>query len=185
MDRRNLNSSRIGLLERFAVWMEVEILGRITPKNSPGPFFKWFFKWPIFHYKIGLGWMLGRYYLLLTTTGRKSGKLRYTPLEYVYDPLEDWYRVAPGWGGNTDWYKNVLHDSHVTVQVGRRKFEAVAEAALVEESAKFMMNLSRRHPSMDKVWNRWSDRAVDGTWESYLYAARLFPSVWLKPIKDQ
>ena len=173
--------SNIPIFERLSVWMEVEILGRLTPKNGPGPFFKWFFKFPVLYYKLGLGWMLGKRFLLLTTTGRKSGRPRRTPLEYVYNPQEDTYRVAPGWGGNTDWYKNVRHNPHVTVQVGRRKFEAVAEPAPIEEAAEFMMTISRRHPSMDNVWNRWSDQPVDGTWESYLYAAKFFPSVRLKP----
>jgi hypothetical protein len=70
------------------------------------------------------------------------------------------------------------------VQVGRRKFAAIAEPAPDEESAKFMQNASRRHPGMDKIWNRWTDRPVNGTWESYLHAAQFFPSMWLKPLND-
>jgi deazaflavin-dependent oxidoreductase (nitroreductase family) len=176
--------TRIPLTERFSVWMEVEILSRLTPKDSPGRIFKWIFKIPILYYKLGLGWMLGKRFLMLTTTGRKSGKPRQTPLEFDYNSKEGWYRVSPGWGGNTDWYKNLRRDPQVTVQVGRRKFEAVAEVTPVLESAEFMMSLSRRHPGMDKVWNRWSDQPVNGTRESYLYAAKSFPTVRLKPHKD-
>lgn len=46
---------------------------------------------------------------------------------------------------------------------------------------------------MEKIYNQmevWimdklvmQDRPVDGTFESYVYAARFFPSVWLKPIE--
>ncbi len=174
--------SAASLFERISVWMEVEILSRLTPRNGVGPLFKWIFKIPILYYKLGLGWMLGRRFLLLTTTGRKTGKPRHTPLEFIYDPLKDSYRVSPGWGGNTDWYKNARQDPLVTVQVGRRTFQAVAEPAPDEEAAKFMMNTSRRHPSMDKVWNRWTEKPVDGSWESYVHAARSFPSLWLKPV---
>lgn len=149
--------TRIPLSERFFVWMEVEILSRLTPKNNPGPFFKWIFKVPILYNKLGLGWMLGRHFLLLTTTGRKTSKPRSTPLEYVYNPKEDSYRVSPGWGGNTDWYKNLRHYPYVTVQVGRRVIEAVAEPDPDEEAAEYMLTASKRHPSMDKVWNRWTD----------------------------
>ena len=173
--------TRIPLTERLFVWMEVEILSRLTPKNNPGPFFKWLFKAPILYYKLGLGEMLGKRFLLLTTTGRKTGKPHNTPLEYVYSPKEDSYRVSPGWGGNTDWYKNLRHNPYVTVQVGRLMFEAVAEPAPDEETAEYMLTASKRHPSMDKVWNRWADKPVDGTRESYLYAAKSFPSVRLKP----
>jgi deazaflavin-dependent oxidoreductase (nitroreductase family) len=177
--------SKIPLTERISVWMEVEILSRLTPKDGVGPVFKWIFKIPILYYNLGLGWMLEKRFLLLTTTGRRSGKLRHTPLEFIHNPQDDSYRVSPGWGGNTDWHKNIRHNPNVTVQVGRRKFEAVAEPASDEEAAEFMMNVSRRHPGMDKVWNRWSDKPVNGTRESYVYAAKYFPSVRLKPKKEE
>ena len=175
--------SEIGLGERISVWLEVEILNSLTPRQQVGLLFKWIFKIPILYYKLGLGWMLEKRFLLLTTTGRKTGKLRFTPLEFVFNPLEDWYRVSPGWGGNTDWYKNVLHNPHVVVQVGRRKFAAVAEPVPLQEVAETMLAISRRHPRMDKVWNRWSDIPVDGSEESYRHAALFFPSVRLRPIK--
>jgi deazaflavin-dependent oxidoreductase (nitroreductase family) len=177
--------AKISIFERLSVWLEVEILSRLTPRDGIGPVFKWIFRTPILYYKIGLGWMLEKRFLLLTTTGRRSGKPRQTPLEYVYNPQDDSYRVSPGWGGNTDWYKNVRHNPRVSVQVGQRTFEAVAEPAPDEEAAVFMAAVSKRHPSMDKVWNRWSDKPVDGTFESYVYAAKFFPPVRLKPLKEQ
>jgi deazaflavin-dependent oxidoreductase (nitroreductase family) len=138
---------------------------------------------PILQYKLGMGWVIGKYVLLLTTTGRKSGKPRHTPLEYLYDKENDKYRVAAGWGGKTDWYRNLRKDPHVFVQVGRRKFNAIAETASDAEVAIYMMTVSSRHPRMDKVWNRWSDKPVDGTFESYIHAAKFFPSVWLRPTR--
>jgi deazaflavin-dependent oxidoreductase (nitroreductase family) len=177
--------SKIAWNERISVWLEVEILGKLTPKDHVGPIFKWIFKIPILYYKLGLGWMLRKRFLLLTTTGRRTGKPRHTPLEFDYNPQTDCYRVSPGWGGNTDWYKNVLHDPHVRLQVGGRKFAALAEPVDPQEAAKFMQAVSARHPGMDKVWNRWSDKPVNGTLEGYLHAARFFPSVRLKPIEEK
>ena len=170
----------ISLTERIYNWTETLIMD-LVPQRHVGPVFKWIFKLPILQYRLGLGWMIGRYILLLTTAGRKSGKRRHTPLEYVYDPENDRYRVAAGWGGNTDWYRNLRAEPHVTVQVGRRKFAALAEPASDVEVARYMMDVSQRHPRMERVWNRWSDRPVDGSFESYVYAARFFPSVWLTP----
>jgi len=166
--------------ERMYAWGE-SLTMKLVPQKTVGPIFKWIFKIPILQYRLGLGWMIGRYVLLLTTTGRKSGKLRQTPLEYAYDTAKNRYRVAAGWAGNTDWYRNVRANPRVTVQVGRRKFAALAEQASDEEVAEYMMSISQRQPRMDSVWNRWSDRTVDGTFESYVYAASFFPSVWLKP----
>ena len=173
--------TKISLAEKIYARLEIWIMDKLVMQDKPGPFFKWWFKIPILYYKLGLGWMVGKYVLLLTTIGRNSGKLRHTPLEYVYEKENDRYRVAAGWGGHTDWYRNVLKNSKVTVQVGRRKFEAIAERACDEEVAKYMMHVSERHPSMDKVWNRWSDTPVDGSFESYVHAAKFFPTLWLKP----
>ncbi len=173
---------KIGLMERVYNWAETFIM-KVVPKENVGPVFKWLFKIPVLQYKLGMGWMIGKYVLLLTTIGRKSGKPRHTPLEYEYDEENDRYRIAAGWVGNTDWFKNLKVNPKVQVQVGRRKFITVAEIASDEEVAKFMMGASKRHPRMDQTWNRWSDKPVDGTFESYVHAAKFFPSVWLKPVK--
>jgi deazaflavin-dependent oxidoreductase (nitroreductase family) len=174
---------RISWAEKLYNKTETWIMDKLVMQDSPGPVFKWLFKLPILQYRLGLGWMIGSYVLLLTTTGRKSGRQRHTPLEYMYDRENDRYRIAAGWGGHTDWYRNLSKDPHVKVQVGRRKFNTIAVKACDEEVAQHMMHVSKRHPEMDKVWNRWSDRPLDGTFESYVHAAKFFPSVWLKPME--
>ncbi len=174
---------KLGLLERIRNALEPLILDKLVMQESPGPFFKWLFKLPVLQYRLGMGWMIGKYFLLLITTGRKTGKPRYTALEYIYDKENGSYRIAAGWGGKTDWYRNLLKNPCAHVQVGRRNFDAVAEKASDEGVAKHMMDVSKLNPRMDKVWNRWSDKPVDGTFESYVYAAKFFPSVWLKPVK--
>src|SRR5512138_1450266 len=108
--------AKISLAERAYSWMETWIMDTLVGQESPGPVFKWIFKIPILQYKLGLGWITGRFILLLTTTGCKSGLRRYTPLEYEYDEETDRYRISAGWGGKTDWYRNVLKDPHVHVQ---------------------------------------------------------------------
>ncbi len=173
--------SKIGLAEKIYNWLETFIMDKLVMQDSPGPVFKWLFKMPILQYKLGLGWMIGSYVLLLTTTGRKTGKARCTPLEYIYNKETDSYRIAAGWGGKTDWYRNLKANPKVHVQVGRREFDAVAEIASDKEVGEYMMMVSSRHPRMDKVWSRWSDKPVDGTFESYVHAAKFFPSVWLRP----
>lgn len=175
--------AKISLAEKMYSWTETWIMDKLVGQESPGPIFKWIFKIPTLQYKLGLGWITGRFILLLTTTGRKSGLPRHTPLEYEYDEQNDRYRISAGWGGKTDWYRNVLKDPYVHVQVGRRQFDAVAEKAADEEVAKFMMYVSERHPSMDRVWNRWAEKPVDGSFESYVCAAKYFPAFWLKPLE--
>jgi deazaflavin-dependent oxidoreductase (nitroreductase family) len=68
--------------------------------------------------------------LLLVTRGRRSGKLRRTPLMYVRDG--DRYIVAASNRGadfHPAWYLNLVADPDVTVQVGSRVFPARARTA--------------------------------------------------------
>ena len=76
-----MNDRKISPVEQFLLRGEDIIMTRLVPKERPGFLFKWLFKIPVFFYKIGLP-LFGKYILLLTTTGRKSGRKRHTPLEY-------------------------------------------------------------------------------------------------------
>jgi deazaflavin-dependent oxidoreductase (nitroreductase family) len=173
----------ITITEKIYNRIETQLL-ELVPQERVGPIFKWLFKIPVLEYKLGLGWVIGRFILLLTTKGRKSGKERFTALEYLFDEKSNRYRIFAGWGGRTDWYLNLCADPNVMVQVGRRKFPALAEPASEAEVADYMQWVSGRHPGMDRIWSRWSDQPVGGSWESYRHAARFFPSVWLKPVKN-
>jgi deazaflavin-dependent oxidoreductase (nitroreductase family) len=72
--------------------------------------------------------------LLLTTRGRKSGKLRRTALIYGSD--DDRYVVVGSDGGSAkhpDWYLNLVEDPKVHVQVGANKFAGQARPATADE----------------------------------------------------
>ncbi|HLC03663.1 MAG TPA: nitroreductase family deazaflavin-dependent oxidoreductase [Anaerolineales bacterium] len=80
---------------------------------------------PRLAYAIGLGPVVGRFVLLLTTTGRKSRKARVTPL--VYAELDGTFLVASARGSSADWLRNIAADALVGVRVGRVRFEGRAE----------------------------------------------------------
>ena len=72
--------------------------------------------------------------LLLTTRGRVTGRPRRTALFYWRDG--DRYLVIPSNGGVPafpDWYRNLLADPEVVVQVGAEVFVAVARTATAAE----------------------------------------------------
>ena len=129
-----MKDQKLTLIERFILRVEHLIMTRLVPPNHPGPVFRWLFKTPVIFYRIGLP-LFGDFILLLTTTGRKSGKPRYTPLEYRREPGTGDIIIMAGWGGNTDWRKNIEANPRVLVQAGRRKFEAVAERMTDREVA--------------------------------------------------
>src|SRR4030067_2251633 len=88
------------------------------------------FKSPIIWWRMGFGKILshkalaGSKMLVLTSWGRKSQKPRHTMLSYVLVGENEY--VCSGWGARTDWYKNILANPHVTVQVGHRIYGAKA-----------------------------------------------------------
>jgi deazaflavin-dependent oxidoreductase (nitroreductase family) len=76
----------------------------------------------------------GRDALLLTTRGRKSGRLRRTALIYGRDG--DRYLVMASGGGepaHPSWYLNLVDNPEVTVQVRAETFAARARTATDEE----------------------------------------------------
>ena len=63
--------------------------------------------------------------LVLTTTGRKSGLPRLTPLQY--QEVDGVYYVGSARGAQADWCRNIQADPHVQVQVGQECFAGLAE----------------------------------------------------------
>jgi deazaflavin-dependent oxidoreductase (nitroreductase family) len=72
------------------------------------------FRLPVLLWRLGLHRLTPRTFLLLTTTGRKSGQPRRTMLEY--SKLRDRFYLSSGWGARTEWYRNVRADPLVTLQ---------------------------------------------------------------------
>src|SRR5262245_46088753 len=66
-------------------------------------------------------------HLVLTTRGRRSGRLRTVPLAYVEDG-SDWVVVASNGGADTDpgWLLNLRAEPNATVQVRGRRFAVTA-----------------------------------------------------------
>jgi deazaflavin-dependent oxidoreductase (nitroreductase family) len=85
--------------------------------------------------------------LLLTTTGRKSGVKRTNPMMYL--PDGDRLLVFASKGGaptNPDWYRNLVADPHVTVEVGTEKYQAHATVLHGDERDRLYAEQSRRYP---------------------------------------
>jgi deazaflavin-dependent oxidoreductase (nitroreductase family) len=100
-----------------------------------------------FLYAMGLGPVIGRFILLLTTTGRKSGLQRVTPLQY--EKIGADYHVGAARGLKADWVRNLQLNPHVEVRVGTRHLQATAE--VVTDPARFADFLEtrlQRHPLM-------------------------------------
>lgn len=100
---------------------------------------------PRLAYRLGLGPVIGRRILLLTTTGRKTGLARVTPLQY--ELVGGCYYVGAARGLRTDWFRNIQADPRVAVQVKNQRFRGRATAVTdPEQVADFLEYRLRRHP---------------------------------------
>ncbi|HEY6644659.1 nitroreductase family deazaflavin-dependent oxidoreductase [Povalibacter sp.] len=98
--------------------------------------------------------------LLLTTTGRKSGRQLTMPLIYGRDG--DRYVIVASKGGapqHPAWYLNLQANPEVTLQVIRDKFPAVARTATGEERERLWKMMSAIYPPYPSYQER-TDREI-------------------------
>ncbi len=126
--------------------------------------------------------MLGHRFLKLTHIGRKSGLPRQTVLEVVrYDPVTHVCIVASGWGVKSDWLQNVMQHPQVTVQVGSRRFAALAGRLTPEEGERELLDYAHRHPLVLGELVRFMGYRVDGSEADLRALGRLLIMVAFKP----
>jgi deazaflavin-dependent oxidoreductase (nitroreductase family) len=105
--------------------------------------------------------------LLLTTTGRKTGKPRTTPL--LYARVGDGYVVIASKGGAEHdplWFRNLQATPRAEVQVGRKKQQVQARATEGEER--------------ERMWRALTD--LYGGYDGYQEkTSRTIPVVLLEP----
>lgn len=145
---------------------------------------RWLFRAPIWLYRIGLGGLMTKRMVLLNHIGRKSGKMRQAVVEVArYDKATDTVYVASGWGKKSDWYRNLLANPEITIQVGWRKMKVTAVPLTPEESGEAMVDYAHRYPTAARVLSkRLLGFEVDDTDEDYYALGRdAVPFVALKP----
>jgi deazaflavin-dependent oxidoreductase (nitroreductase family) len=98
-------------------------------------------------YRSPLAFLLGRFILLLTTRGRKSGLPRVTPLQY--EKIDGDYYLGSGRGVKADWYRNIQACPAVELQVKWTKLHGKAESITDPlRIADFLEYRLKRHPTM-------------------------------------
>ncbi len=102
---------------------------------------------PRLWYALGLGPIAGRLVLLLTTTGRRTGKRHVTPLQYEEE--DGVIYLAAARGPKADWFRNIIANPNVEVQVKGRHFHGLAEPIIDPvRIAHFLELRLQLHPRM-------------------------------------
>ena len=97
------------------------------------------------------GSIWGRPILLLTTTGRKSGRKRTTPLVYMPDG-DNMVIIASNGGApqHPEWWLNLRDEPKAEVQVGRDVKAVVAEKAAGEERVRLWREVVEMYRGYDE-----------------------------------
>ena len=138
------------------------------PRNLNSPYADFFIKWMArgntWLYKLTGGRLGGTFQkapvALLTTTGRKSGQPRVSPLLYVRDG--DKVIVPASRGGSNKhpmWYLNLKVNPKVQVQVKKEALHLTARDANDEERERYWRRLAEIYPPIDD-YQSWTDRTI-------------------------
>lgn len=126
------------------------------------PFLKYAFKSPILLWRMGLGAVFGRLFLILTTEGRKSGLPRRTPLEYHV--VNGRPHVVAAWP-QSDWYRNLQANPYVMIQTAAGNQPMVARRLTSDQELSALFDYAESHPTLRRIWEAMS---IDFSRESFL-----------------
>jgi deazaflavin-dependent oxidoreductase (nitroreductase family) len=104
---------------------------------------------------LGARWLQGAPILLLTTTGRRSGEPRTTPLLYLRDGAN--VVVVASKGGMSHhplWYRNLVAHPDVEVEIGRERQRMHARRATDAEKAALWPRLVAMYRDFDVYQTR-------------------------------
>ena len=110
--------------------------------------------------EVGHIWKEGSTILLLTTTGRKTGKQTTTPL--IYDLDGERLVIVASKGGAPDhpgWFENLVKNPEVGVQIKGDHFRARAREAEGEERERLWELMNQMWPHYDEYAAR-TDRTI-------------------------
>ena len=105
-------------------------------KGRPNSLLRWMMRLPQLLAALGLLGIerfVGAHWMIVTVTGRKTGRPRTVALDLLAE-RDDGLYVDSGWL-ESQWVKNLRADPRVTIRIDRRTFQAIAEELSAEAGA--------------------------------------------------
>jgi deazaflavin-dependent oxidoreductase (nitroreductase family) len=150
-------------------------------EQRPPAFMLPFMKMPLILYRLGLGRLLGKRFMLLTHKGRRSGKVFRTVLAVLQfdEKTREIMAVSP-WSAS-NWYRNIQATRAVEVETNGIRYAPVQRSLSPEEIAALFIEFRREHP----IFSRWVARIpgwkIDSTYDEFLTLARSLRGVGFRP----
>ena len=154
-------------------------------RSKPSRISRALYRFPIWLYRMGLGWLLGRRMLYLRHTGRNSGLPRETVLEVVHHEGEsDTYIIASAWGESADWYQNISTKPEIWLKVGSLSTAAIATPLPTESGERFLLKYAAKHPTALRTLSRFMGFEAPQTEQDVREIARQLPMVGITPAAE-
>jgi deazaflavin-dependent oxidoreductase (nitroreductase family) len=118
-------------------------------RAKPRGLLRLFFRMPVWLFRLGLGGFMP-WWVLLTTVGRKSGKLHRTVVDIVQRDGDAVYLIA-AYGYRADWVRNLEANGVLKAQIGWRKFDARAAFLPREHAGNLLVDFYRRRPGYTRA----------------------------------
>ncbi|HWB37648.1 MAG TPA: nitroreductase family deazaflavin-dependent oxidoreductase [Rugosimonospora sp.] len=154
--------------------------------TPPAPWLKRLYAAPNAVYRLGLGRLLGRRFLQLTHTGRRTGAPHRVVLEVLrYDAATGEAVVVAGYGRRADWYRNVRAGGPAWVDFGRGRRPAAVRELAPDEAADLLVGYERRYgvlrPLLRRVLSAFAGFDYRGTDDDRRHVAEALPMIAFTP----
>lgn len=137
---------------------------RVRSVRVPRGAMRWVYRLPIVPYRLGLGRLLGRRFVLLEHMGRKTGRIRHAVLEVLrWDESTGACLVSSGFGDASAWYRNLLARPRARIQSGGRAWEVSARVLPPLEAEREISGYALRYPRALQGVARLVGWELDGT----------------------
>ncbi len=140
-----------------------------------------FMKMPLVLYRLGLGRMLGKRFMLLTHKGRRSGKVYRTVLAVLRfnEKTREVLAVSP-WSAS-NWYRNIQATPALEVETGDVRYAPAQRDLSPEEIAALFVEFRKEHPIFSRMIARIPGWNIDSTYAEFLALARTLRGVSFYP----
>ncbi len=139
------------------------------------------FKSPLFLYRLGMGWLFGQRFMMLTHLGRRSGKIHRTILAVLrYDAGSKEIMAISAWTGS-DWYKNIQAAPALQVETGFTRYAPAFRVLAPEEIARLFEQYRDKHPLFCRIVCRIPGWKWNSNYEEFLELARSVRGIAFRP----
>jgi deazaflavin-dependent oxidoreductase (nitroreductase family) len=139
------------------------------------------FKLPLLLYRLRLGWLMGKRFMLITHVGRRSGKVRRTILAVLRfdEKTKEIYAVSV-WK-RSDWYYNIQASPALQVETGFVRYVPAQRILSPEEIATTFIEYCKQRPLFSRIVCRIPGWKWDSSYAEFLELAHTLRGVAFRP----